>query len=275
MVVAGDRLPCKPQWPAGLVELMTSCCCAAPPDRPTFKMLSESLSQLLIQESYGSSVPKDIRGEEEVPTRPPQKRSRLYSKSEALKTTLMTLEEDPKQQQEQEQQFPFLAGASASNATNDLQSDVAFGHNQQINDELTPSSALPRRFCKQDGVEVNVKSVISKLLASDLLGTKGGGTLLHAEAAIGNHETCYLLLHRAAQLRCRKELLSAANRDGWTALQVACERGHLDVVTLLYNEGSPMVLTCEEKEESTSSNKDPFRLARLAGHCLGHLRIST
>jgi len=66
MVVAGDRLPCKPQWPAGLVELMTSCCCAAPPDRPTFKMLSESLSQLLIQESYGSSVPNDIRGEEEV-----------------------------------------------------------------------------------------------------------------------------------------------------------------------------------------------------------------
>lgn len=129
---------------------------------------------------------------------------------------------------------------------------------------------------------MNVKNVIAQLSGSDLLSIKGGGTLLHAEATLGNHETCYFLLHRAAQLGCRKEVLAAAIIDGRLALQLACERGHLDVVRLLLNEGSPMLLSFDndddedddDDDEGSTSEDDaktkkydhPFQLARLAGH---------
>lgn len=43
VVVGGERLPCKPQWPARLVQIMTRCWAANPSQRPTFNVIRDLL----------------------------------------------------------------------------------------------------------------------------------------------------------------------------------------------------------------------------------------
>lgn len=93
---------------------------------------------------------------------------------------------------------------------------------------------------------------------------------MNAEAALGNYETCKLLLDRAIQLGYRKEVLAAKNGDSMLALQVACERGHVDVARLLLEEGSP-ILPCPDgdvkvKKQMIADGSHPFQLARKGLH---------
>ena len=43
-VLRGERLPCPPSWPHGLVDMIGRCCSLSPADRPTFRDILQQLS---------------------------------------------------------------------------------------------------------------------------------------------------------------------------------------------------------------------------------------
>jgi len=62
---------------------------------------------------------------------------------------------------------------------------------------LTLSFALPR-FCKQDGVDLNVRSVIAQLSSADLFSIIDGGPcciMQRQQRAIMRHATCFFIDH--------------------------------------------------------------------------------
>eukprot|EP01036_Dinobryon_divergens_P024912 gene24912-33405_t len=62
-VLRGQRLPCQPSWPRGLVELIGRCCSLRPADRPTFTEILQQLSGLEMFGQHEDSPGRDfLRG---------------------------------------------------------------------------------------------------------------------------------------------------------------------------------------------------------------------
>lgn len=126
-----------------------------------------------------------------------------------------------------------------------------------MNIEMMLSQRL-RTLYECQGGSLSVREVISGLSASDLLTMSDEGSLLQAEAAMGNDETCYLLLRRANHLNIQKKLLNLVKKDGWTtALHTGCCSA-----VALYGFANKEIRN--DKAEDVSNS---FQLARIHGHC--------